>query len=346
MDNQATMNANVRDTGITNDTLKQTKRHFSKLGLMFFFGTLIIFFVQSIAMIIANVINPSLLENTTATTLITMLPMYLIAMPLMILLIRTVPASKKIEKKKMTVGQWILCFLICYGAVYITNYIGVFLTSIIGALKGSPVTNTITTIVSDSTLWSNFIIMVIFAPITEEIIFRKLLIERTVKYGDHIAILLSGLMFGLFHGNLNQFVYAFALGLCYGFIYVKTGKVRYTILLHMLNNFMGSILGMLVLNFVGEEFLTVANDVSAMMTYATSHVTQVMVYALYSFALFAIAMAGIIIFFVNLKKIRIQVLPGEVTLPKGKRFTTTVLNVGMILFCIFWIGMIIIQLFA
>ena len=49
-------------------------------------------------------------------------------------------------------------------------------------------------------------------------------------------MLFSGLMFGLFHGNLNQFVYAFVLGLCFGFIYVKTGNIRYTIGLHMLDD--------------------------------------------------------------------------------------------------------------
>lgn len=346
MDNQSTMNANVQEAGIVTNTLKQTKHHFSKLGLMFFLGTLIINLVQIVSMVIASAIDPALLENTTSSTLITMLPMYLIAMPIMVLLIKTVPASKKIEKKKMSVGQWILCFLICYGAIYITNYIGVFLTSIIGTLKGSPVTNTITTIISGSALWSNFIVMVICAPIAEELIFRKLLIERTIKYGDCVAILFSGLMFGLFHGNLNQFVYAFALGLCYAFIYVKTGKTRYTILLHMLNNFVSSILGMLVLNYVGEEFLNCVSDVPAMMTYAQDHMTQIMVYMLYSFALFAIAMAGIIIFFVNLKKIRSQILPGEVTIPKGKLFSTTVLNLGMGLFFIFWIATIILMLFA
>lgn len=346
MDNQSTMNANLQETGIANDTLKQTKRHFSKLGLMFFLGTLIIYFVQILSMAIASFMDPALLENTTASTLITMLPMYLIAMPLMYLLIRTVPASKKIEKRNMSVGHWIICFLICYGGVYITNYLGVFLTSIIGTLKGSPVTNIINNVVTGSALWSNFIIMVILAPISEELIFRKLLIDRTIKYGDRIAILFSGLMFGLFHGNLNQFVYAFALGICYAFIYVKTGKVIYTILLHMLNNFIGSILGMLILNYVGEEFLNCVNDVPAMMAYVQNHMTQIIVYMLYCFALFAIAMAGIILFFVKLKKIRTQLLPGEVTIPKGKRFFTTVLNPGMMLFFVFWIIMIIITLFV
>ena len=54
-----------------------------------------------------------------------------------------------------------------------------------------------------------FLYMVICAPILEEYIFRKLIVDRTVKYGQGVAVVLSGLMFGLFHGNLNQFAYAF-----------------------------------------------------------------------------------------------------------------------------------------
>lgn len=346
MDNQATMNVNVQEPHIANDTLKQTRRHFSKLGLMFFLGTLLINIVQIIAVAVANIIDPTLLSETTTYMLITMLPMYLIAMPLMALMIRTVPASDKIEEKKMSVGQWILSFLICYGLMYLSNYIGNTLTTIISTIKGTPVTNTINTIITSSSIWCNFIIMVIFAPITEELLFRKMLIDRTRKYGDCVSILISGVMFGLFHGNLNQFVYAFALGMCYAFIYLKTGRVRYTIYLHMLNNFLGSVLGMIVLKAVGNELVDISDDFEAMMVYMSDHMAQVLILMLYMFALFAVAITGIVLFFVNLKKIKMQIVPGEVTIPKGKRFTTTVLNVGMALFFIFWIIMIIVQLLA
>ena len=53
--------------------------------------------------------------------------------------------------------------------------------------------------------------------------------------------MVSGLMFGLFHGNLNQFVYAFVLGLFLAFLYVKTGNLKITIALHMMINFVGGI---------------------------------------------------------------------------------------------------------
>ena len=345
MENEFTTNAAAPAVDMTNDTVKEARRQFSKVGLMFFLGTLIIYGVQILAMTIANIINPNAMNDTASSLLITMLPMYAIAMPIMGLLIRTAPA-RKLEKKKMSVGQWLIAFCICYGAVFISNYIGLFLTSIIGAIKGSPVSNTIVDVATSSTIGVNFLIMVIGAPIAEELLFRKLLIDRTIKYGDCVASLFSGLMDGLFHGNLTQFAYAFALGVCYGFIYIKTGNVRYTIALHMLNNFISSVLGMLVLKFVGEDFINAMNDPAAMMPYMMEHMGTTLFYFAYVFILFGVALAGIILFCVFFKKIKAQIVPGEVAIPKGKRFTTTVLNIGMGLFFLFWIAIIIMQLFS
>lgn len=326
---------------VTDDTLKQTKRHFSKLGLMFLLGTVIIYGVQIAASAIAGAVNPDLLESTAYSLLITMIPMYVIAMPLMALLIHTVPAIS-LEKKKMTAGQWILAFLMCYGGMYVSNYIGVIITQLIGVMKGSPVSNTILEIATSSNVWVNFFIMVICAPISEELLFRKMIIDRTAKYGEATAVLFSGLMFGLFHGNLNQFVYAFVLGLFFGFIYVKTGNVLYTIFMHMLVNFLGSIVGVLLVNWLGDDFMNALNNPADIMTYAMSNMSKIMVYFGYAILMLGVAITGIILIIVNAKKIRFQ--PGEVTIPKGKRFTTTIVNIGMGIYFLFWIVMIILQL--
>ena len=80
----------------------------------------------------------------------------------------------------------------------------------------------------------------ILAPIVEEIIFRKLLIDNMSKYGIVASVTISAFLFGLFHGNLAQFFYAWALGIIFGFVYVYTGKIIYTILLHMSGNLVSS----------------------------------------------------------------------------------------------------------
>lgn len=58
----------------------------------------------------------------------------------------------------------------------------------------------------------NLALISIIGPIFEEILFRKILIDKTIKYGARISIIISALLFGLFHGNVNQFFYAFLMG--------------------------------------------------------------------------------------------------------------------------------------
>lgn len=167
----------------------------------------------------------------------------------------------------------------------------------------------------------------ICAPIVEEYVFRKLIIDRTVQYGQATAILLSGLMFALFHGNFNQFVYAFTLGVFWGFIYVKTGRLIYTVALHMTVNFLGSIPGLLLMKstFFNQLSLLAENNPSAIVGLVMQHPVQFLLICFYMLLLFGLVITGIIFWAINFKKFKCA--PGEITIPKGKRFSTIILNV-------------------
>lgn len=327
--------------------MKQEKQFFSKLGLSFFVGTLLIYAVQWGASFIINTMYPRWHENMNTTLIVSMLPMYLIGLPLLIIIITRIQAEGTIEKHKMSFGKIILAFFMCYAIVYISNLIGIFFTTIIGVIKGSPVQNVLTDIVMGVDSWVLLLFTVICAPIYEEWIFRKLLIDRTIKYGEGISVVLSGLMFGLFHGNLSQFVYAFSLGLFFAFIYVKTGKVRYSIVLHMAINFMGSILPMFFLKKLNVDQLMEimeqvqtgsAEGIEALQAIAPA----LMLLFIYVLALLAIVATGAILLLVYRRKFRL--VQGEVIIPKGQRFITVVGNLGMILFSGFWIIQMIRQL--
>lgn len=76
----------------------------------------------------------------------------------------------------------------------------------------------------------------IVAPIAEEYIFRDLLLKPLRAFGDKTAILVTGLVFGLYHGNFDQFAYAFLAGMFYSMIAVKYNSIVPTIILHSFNN--------------------------------------------------------------------------------------------------------------
>lgn len=326
------------------ELLKQTKQHFSKLGIMYFAGTLIIYGIQMLATLIGQIINPNLLTNQNYTLLLSMLPMYIIAMPLMALLITKFVPAVQIEKRKMSLGQWLIAFIMCYAIMYLSNLVGQAITMVIGAVKGSAVDNLIVDVAGNLNPVVSILLMVFCAPIAEEFIFRKLLIDRTVKYGEGVAVLFSGLMFGLFHGNLNQFAYAFTLGIFFGFIYVKTGMIRYTILMHMLINFLGSVVSMQLLNNSGYmDIVGSMNDPDALSAILTEHLPQLIFFAVYMLLVMGMVIAGIVLLIVKAKRFVLNA--GEIEIPKGKRFRTTIVNLGMILFILFWLIMIVVQLF-
>ncbi len=77
----------------------------------------------------------------------------------------------------------------------------------------------------------------ILVPITEELIYRGLVCERTKRLlGEKAAIMISAGLFALFHFNLLQGIYAFIVGIVLGYIYLKYDNILYGILLHGVAN--------------------------------------------------------------------------------------------------------------
>ena len=89
------------------------------------------------------------------------------------------------------------------------------------------------TLLSDS--FSMFLYAGILAPIGEEILFRGLILQGLRPYGNKTAIFVSALLFGLFHGNLTQTPFAFAVGLVLGFV-AGEYSLLWAMVLHMFNN--------------------------------------------------------------------------------------------------------------
>lgn len=322
------------------ELLKTYKKHFSSLGLMCFFGALIIIGVQVAVSMLVLAFAPSLLDNPNLSLLVSMLPTYAIAFPLTSLLIRQVPGVQ-MKKHNMKPTQLLGAFAISYALMYLSNLAGQFFTNIIGIIKGSPVDDAIADLVSELNPLTALFVMVLLAPALEEWIFRKLLVDRTIRYGEGTAIFLSGLMFGLFHGNLNQFVYTFLVGAFWAFIYVKTGRLRYTIYLHMALNFMGSVGSLFFLDAIS----TLEGGSSAMngFHFLLGMLIPLAIVIPYLIVVFGLVISGIVLLVTNWKRFRL--IPAELFIPKEKRFSVIFLNVGMILYVLFWIIQIILQLF-
>lgn len=323
---------------------KSMKKSFSSLGFRFLIGTLVIYAVQMGVMTIVGAVKPEWLQDTTISLILAVLPLYLVGMPVLIAVVKRMPGEAP-AKKSITPGQFVLALIMCFALMYCGNLVGTLITTVVGALKGSAVDNALMTYATGSNMIVTFLYMVICAPILEEYIFRKLIVDRTVKYGQGVAVVLSGLMFGLFHGNLNQFAYAFLLGMFLAFLYVKTGELKVTIGLHMCINFMGAVVSVLLLKAIHleeyQEVIMNGADSQAVMDYMMKYLPGWIGYMIYVLFILAVLVTGIVLFIVYRKKLKLE--PGQIA--KGRRFKTVIGNPGMICYCIFWIAMIIIQMF-
>ncbi len=91
---------------------------------------------------------------------------------------------------------------------------------------------------------SGYIMIAVAAPLLEEILFRGIILKALLKkYKPWKAILISAIIFGIFHLNPWQFLYATVLGIYLGYLYWKTKSLFYPILVHWLLNSTAFIVG-------------------------------------------------------------------------------------------------------
>lgn len=188
--------------------------------------------------------------------LVALLPQYLVAIPISYIILMHIPVQPGIPKIKLTPKQLGIIALICLCLMYAGNLAGTVISLIISALSGNDMVNLLEELVKQSDIWINAVVMVLIAPVVEELFFRKLLIGRLRGYGQRAAVVVSAVAFGLSHGNLSQVFYAFGLGLAFGYVYIKTNRIGYTIALHMGINLLGGVVAPLLLS-AGMAYVSV-----------------------------------------------------------------------------------------
>ena len=104
---------------------------------------------------------------------------------------------------------------------------------------------------SDNPLWLDILVysyVCVIGPILEELVFRGVLLEGLRKYGNKFGIIMSAVMFGLFHQRFEQCIPAIAIGLVFAFMAVRSGSLIPSILVHILNNSMSAVLMIMMSN--------------------------------------------------------------------------------------------------
>ena len=303
------------------------KKFFSKIGANYLILGIMAIIFQIIIVNIISMTNPQYLNNINILTTLSSFCNYILPFPIFYWLMKKLN-DVEIEKKTVNAKTFIIYIAITLTLMWIGNITGLIITMLLSGAMQSDIANPVQQLINSSDIWINLLIISIFAPICEEILFRKFLIDRTIKYGAKVSIILSAVLFAPFHGNLNQFFYAFLMGGFFAYVYIRTGKITYTIILHAIVNFMGSVMSLILANSV-SNIQNNPNPVDAMII----------------IGYVAIILISLIIGLYGLTKIKKARFNGAKTQINLKNpFKTVYLNIGMILFILFFTGEMIFQI--
>lgn len=300
---------------------EENKKVFNRIGLAMLVSMILVNVIQIIFFNIIGKVNQDLLSSSWINYIALAISYYLIGFPVFYFMIKGLPEGEKREDKKLGVWEIVKFCFISYSLMYIFNFLTNIFIILISIFKGSEVVNPLQNIIEGSSLILTLIFVGILSPIIEEMMFRGIMLNKLRRYGDKVAIVTTALLFGLFHANFSQFFYATVLGLIFAYVTLKTGTIKYSIILHIFVNTMGSFIIPLI---IGDGSNLVA-------------------YGCVLFLVLLISIVGLVLLIKDRKNI--SLLDGEVKLEKGTAFKTIWINLGMILFTVICLVSMIAVLF-
>ena len=262
--------------------------------------------------------------STTAWFIFYLVP-YLIGFLAHLIVLKRPPANV-VETRPLTATQWLAALLCCVPIIALGSLLGSGLSSLIsGGTAVNPMENAF------HSTGLRLVFSVLLAPLWEEFIFRKLMIDRCGAYGHRSAVIFSAVMFALYHGNLYQLFYAFGVGLVLGYVYSHTGRVAYTIALHMALNLWASIPSLLLNDSAAASLIAIRTGCIDTVTLVNS-LPDLTGYINYLVVKAMLCVGGVVML------IRLHRMKGicwkdkELEMPPRQRINTIYHNAGVVVF--------------
>lgn len=181
--------------------------------------------------------------GNTGYLLLNML-LYLLFLPVPAIAVALISRSRiqPFPARKVRSGLLLCLFFAGMGMAILSNLLSNYLLNILVNL-GVPYPHFPSTMeLTGTSLILNIISTAVFPALLEEMVFRGYIQTALRPYGEGLAVVMSALIFGLFHGNILQVPFAFLMGLVFGWVMVQTGSIWPCVLLHFGNNLMSTLL--------------------------------------------------------------------------------------------------------
>ncbi len=322
--------------------LRRARRAYSRAGWALAVMLVVWYAAATVIQTLAMLIAPALLETAWFSFVSGSVPLYVFGVPALALVLIGLPKEKP-QKRRFGAGRFTVAFFIAVTLAIAGNIVGNTVMTVIGNFSGFEFSNMLESAL-DMPLWLTVLTMAVLAPIFEELIFRKLLMDRLLPYGELSAIILTSLMFGLIHANFYQFFYAAALGALLAYVYIRSGKLWLSVLMHSLFNLFGGVLPSLLMKHVDLDAIASFESDVELFTYIFDHFNDVMLLGIYYMLYYSLAAVGLVLLIVFWKRLRLEARSDE--LPCGWRAGVMLGNAGVIVAIVLCAGLFLLNMIA
>ena len=232
-----------------------------------FFKINIIYFVAMILIAIVFILGYlGLLQNDYISSFLIQI-MVMFAIPL---LMYTIFVSKNFKQtfkdtgfKKISARMIGIAFILGIVLYFINNFVAQFFSSIISLLGYENIAQTTTVTFSYELLFREFLLSCILPGFCEEFLHRGIMLNAGKKCGNtRYILIISSILFGLMHLNINQFFYATILGFLMGYVSIISGSIFPSMIIHFMNNFLNTYI--YYGYYLNWPFATFINDLQAL----------------------------------------------------------------------------------
>ncbi len=290
------------ETVPTEDKMRSFKSVCVRIGITM----IVVFVARAAASILLALIAPMFEEMDQLAayaieSVISFIFLYIIPIASVLLLLGEKGMCKRIYKKPIYFSNAMGMFPAFYGLAIFVNILTMLVSLLFKETNLNDSFNTVNELQPEG-IGSALILLVqlvVIAPIFEEFWYRGVVLERLKPYGNGFAIFVTGILFGLTHGNLQQVFYATTLGICLGYIAVTTKSIVVTTIMHAMFN---SISGLLLL------FMSVPQIQDYMLELQRGGDPEeggiVILYFIYMFAVVMLLITGVLMAVWKMRKIK------------------------------------------
>lgn len=163
----------------------------------------------------------------------TLIGQVLILIPTLIYLgVKNINPYSYLRFHKISLGSILLLIIFGYLLIPITSFISMLSMTMVD----NKIAESIQGMVGQNTFFAGLCIMAIVPAVFEEIVYRGFFFREYREQNVLRGMILSSLLFGCMHMNVNQFSYAFILGMVFVLVVEATNSVVSTIILHFILN--------------------------------------------------------------------------------------------------------------